>query len=988
MPSALPCPEDAALWRALDDRPLRPATACHLAGCALCRERLQRLREERAALQRLRRREPPASSAQPESACAAGHDSRPPEETAAPPCPERIGRYPLLGRIGAGGQAEVYRALHPTLGCRVILKAARASLRPGDEARWSILREGRILAAIDEPVLARVLDLDFHDDRPFLVLEDVTGEALTEVVRRQSLTDEEIADLMHTLARAVQAAHEAGVLHLDLKPENVLLTPEGRPRLIDFGTALLHRAHGAAAVDGWVVGTPSYMAPEQHAGDPTLLTPQTDVYGLGGILHFLLYGVPPHGGSSGELPAAAGDGSNSSEPAPPGSGSLLGSVQAGSPLRRRLAAVAHRALAERPQARFTDAAEMAADLGRARRGNRQLHRVCGAALLLAAGAACAVWSWWTTPPGAESEEGLALSAAVEVNGRVLPLIQALPFTAGSAMQVGIATPNPEQTRLFLVRQDGRAIPCSPLAQTPLPEPELLFPADGRRWPVRGLPEFNLLLAGMNLAGPAPAPEEIERALHGVQLRLSPEDDWLVVSDARSDPRRVIRSSSPEQQSNGAPQDLARKEIRENDNAADETEQAARELRAALDQVCDRYQAVLFRCQVRTTRSKSAAGAFAGAARRPKRLPGEEGRFLPVRPAHAIAARLLGDVELLVGVGQELLGAAEDRPVGMGHADADGERNLQTTVPTEGSLFHPPPDALGHHAGVVGLRLAEDDGELLAADARKQIVHSNGRLHPPAEFLQAFVPDQMAVQVVDALEMIHVQQQHGDRPRVPDAPAQLAAKAVVEVPAVGDIGETVAGHHLVHRLVVLRLRMVGGEVLEDLVANAEIVPRLELLPDDPLIVDERSVAAVVVQHPAPLLRQFDGGVMAGDEIVHHLDVAQHIAPDGGQPGSERDEVFAQPGGIDADEITGAGAGGGRQFGDGTGVRQRTGGIGRHEWTLPEERGRWASDGPPTRPKVRLPLRTHRRPSPPPCRELLLPTATTGQSPLLPVQSYRF
>jgi hypothetical protein len=675
---------------------------------------------------------------------------------AALPCPERIGRYPLLGRIGAGGQAEVYRALHPTLGCRVILKAARASLRPGDEARWSILREGRILAAIDEPVLARVLDLDFHDDRPFLVLEDVTGEALTEVVRRQSLTDEEIADLMHTLARAVQAAHEAGVLHLDLKPENVLLTPEGRPRLIDFGTALLHRAHGAAAVDGWVVGTPSYMAPEQHAGDPTLLTPQTDVYGLGGILHFLLYGVPPHGGSSGELPAAAGDGSNSSEPAPLGAGSLLGSVQTSSPLRRRLAAVAHRALAERPLARFTDAAEMAAALGRARRGNRQLHHVGAAALLLAASAACALWVWWTTPPGAESEEGLALSVAMEVNGRVLPLIQALPFTAGSAVQVSIETPYPERTRLFLVRQDGRAIPCSPLRHTPLPEPELLFPADGRRWPVRGLPEFNLLLAGMNLAGPAPAPEEIERALHRVHLRLSPEDDWLVVSDALSDPRRVIRPS-PEQQPNGAPQDPAREEIREEEHAADETEQAARDLCAALDQVLDRYQAVLFRCQVRTTRSKSAAGAFARAVhRRPKRLPGEEGRFLPVWPAHAVAARLLGNVELLVGVGQELLGAAEDRPVGMSHADADGERDLQVTVPTEGSLFHPPPNALGHHAGVVGLRLAEDDGELLAANARKQVVHSNGRLHPPAEFLQAFVPDQMAVQVVDALEMIHVQ----------------------------------------------------------------------------------------------------------------------------------------------------------------------------------------------------------------------------------------
>lgn len=715
MPSALPCPEDAALWRALDDRPLRPAMAQHLAGCALCRERLQRLREERAALRLLRRREPPTTSAQPEPACATGHDSRPPQETVASPGPERIGRYPLLGRIGAGGQAEVFRALHPTLGCPVILKAARVSLQPGDEARWSILREGRILAAIDEPVLARVLDLDFHDDRPFLVLEDVTGTALTEVASRQTLTDENIADLMHTLARAVQAAHEAGVLHLDLKPENVLLTPEGRPRLIDFGTAVLYRAHGGAAVDGWVVGTPSYMAPEQHAGDPTLLTPQTDVYGLGGILHFLLYGVPPHGGASGELPAAAG---NASEPSPPGSGSLRGSVQAGSPLRRRLAAVAHRALAEHPPARFTDAAEMVVALARARRVSRPLHRACVAGLLLAASAACAVGVWWTTPPVAWPEEVLALSSAVEVNGRILPLIQALPFTPGSAVWVSIDTPYPQRTRLLLVRQDGRAIPCHPLVHRRLSGPELLFPADGRRWAMHGLPEFNLLLAGMNLAGPAPAPHEVERALQAVPLRLAPGDDWLVVSDAVSDPRRVLRASRKPHPGH-SPEEIAWEELRQGENAADETAQAGRELCATLDEVLDRYQAVLFRCRVRTTRSESAARALAGEAHLPAQLlPGVEGGFLLDRPAHTIAAGLLGNVELLVGVRQELLGAAEDRAVGMGHADADGEWNLQATVPTEGGLFHPPPDALGHHPGVVGPRLAEDDGELLAADARK------------------------------------------------------------------------------------------------------------------------------------------------------------------------------------------------------------------------------------------------------------------------------
>lgn len=172
----------------------------------------------------------------------------------------------------------------------------------------------------------------------------------------------------------------------------------------------------------------------------------------------------------------------------------------------------------------------------------------------------------------------------------------------------------------------------------------------------------------------------------------------------------------------------------------------------------------------------------------------------------------------------------------------------------------------------------------------------------------------------------------------DAPTQLAAKTVVEVTAIGDVGETVAGHHLVDGLVVLRLRVVGRQVLENLVANAEIVPRLEPLPDDPLIVDERAVEAVVVRDPTSFLRQFDRGVMAGDEVVHHLDVAEHVAAQGGQSAPQRDEVFAQPGRIDPHEITGSGAGRWRQIRHGTSVRQLTVGMSLHERKLPEEGGK--------------------------------------------------
>jgi serine/threonine protein kinase len=203
----------------------------------------------------------------------------------------RIGRYLVVEFLGRGAQGDVYRVVHPELGKELVIKLARRSAAVNTAERDRMIREGRLLAGCDHPNLVRVVDLDFHEGRPFVVMEHVRGRNLEQYAEERRVEPRQAAALAIELARAVTYIHERGVLHLDIKPKNILIGEETRPKLIDFGLARLRHAwtEDPNVSSG---GTTSYMSPEQANCDEARIGPWTDVFGLGGVLFYLLTGRP------------------------------------------------------------------------------------------------------------------------------------------------------------------------------------------------------------------------------------------------------------------------------------------------------------------------------------------------------------------------------------------------------------------------------------------------------------------------------------------------------------------------------------------------------------------------------------------------------------------------------------------------------------------------------------------------------------------------
>lgn len=211
--------------------------------------------------------------------------------------PDRIGKYRVVECLGRGGQGAVFRAVHPVLGRDVVIKWASFGVQP--EIQQRLAEEGRILAQLEDPGLVRVYDVDSHAGRPFVVFEYIAGQSLADILRRQRLSSRAAARIVAEVARVIDYAHHHGVVHRDLKPANVLIDANGRPRLLDFGLALLARPwSGAAVCESGVSGTLSYMAPEQANGQAELIGPRTDVFGLGALLYAMLARRPPHMGET------------------------------------------------------------------------------------------------------------------------------------------------------------------------------------------------------------------------------------------------------------------------------------------------------------------------------------------------------------------------------------------------------------------------------------------------------------------------------------------------------------------------------------------------------------------------------------------------------------------------------------------------------------------------------------------------------------------
>jgi serine/threonine protein kinase/Tfp pilus assembly protein PilF len=209
-----------------------------------------------------------------------------------------FGDYELLEQIGRGGQGVVFRARQKSLNRIVALKV----IGLGHWATQAHLKRFRLeaeaAARLEHPGIVPIHEVGERDGSCYFSMKFVEGGQLDEVVRRTPISIRQAAELIAKVARTVHYAHESGILHRDIKPGNVLLDETGEPHLTDFGLARLVESESTVTRTLEVLGTPSYMAPEQAVGNNAAVSSATDVYGLGAVLYQLLTGQPPFAGGT------------------------------------------------------------------------------------------------------------------------------------------------------------------------------------------------------------------------------------------------------------------------------------------------------------------------------------------------------------------------------------------------------------------------------------------------------------------------------------------------------------------------------------------------------------------------------------------------------------------------------------------------------------------------------------------------------------------
>jgi WD40 repeat protein len=207
--------------------------------------------------------------------------------------PSAIPGYEIMGILGHGGMGVIFEAWQVGLKRRVALKMIRDQAMANAQQLTRFATEAEAVARLQHPHIVQIYDIGENDGRPFFSLELMTGGNLAQKLAGAPLPAAQAAQLVETLARAVHYAHQRGILHRDLKPANVLLTAEGLPKIADFGLAKLTVGGAGETQSGTVLGTPSYIAPEQARGQIKDLGPAVDVYSLGAILYETLTGRPP-----------------------------------------------------------------------------------------------------------------------------------------------------------------------------------------------------------------------------------------------------------------------------------------------------------------------------------------------------------------------------------------------------------------------------------------------------------------------------------------------------------------------------------------------------------------------------------------------------------------------------------------------------------------------------------------------------------------------
>jgi WD40 repeat protein len=352
----------------LGELPERPAEAIarHLARCPACEARAGRLDDlADTAIQALR--QPASDPAAPAgTALIGGPDSEgeaAPTPTAgraaAPASTERpaVPGYEVLGKLGQGGMGAVYKARHLRLNRVVAVKVVGDALnaRPAELARFR--QEAEMIARLQHANIVQIYEVGEYSGGSYLALEYVDGLSLDRQINGTPQPPRQAAQLVEALARAVHYAHGQGVIHRDLKPANVLLTSAGAPKITDFGLARSVELESGLTTSGAILGTPSYMAPEQAEGRLKDIGPHTDTYALGAILYECLTGRPPFRGAT-VLDTLAQI--RQQDPVPPHR--LLGSNSRTCPAD--LETICLKCLEKDPQRRYASAAELADDLAR------------------------------------------------------------------------------------------------------------------------------------------------------------------------------------------------------------------------------------------------------------------------------------------------------------------------------------------------------------------------------------------------------------------------------------------------------------------------------------------------------------------------------------------------------------------------------------------------------------------------------------------------
>jgi len=209
-----------------------------------------------------------------------------------------LGDYELLEEVGRGGQGVVYRAHQKSLNRTVALKVIGLGYWATEAHVKRFRREAEAAASLDHPRIVPIYEVGERDGQCYFSMQFVEGGQLDEVVSRRPMSIRQAAELIAKVARTVHYAHEHGILHRDIKPGNILLDANGEPHLTDFGLARLVESESTITQTMEVLGTPSYMAPEQAVGNNAAVSSVTDVYGIGAVFYQLLTGHPPFAGGT------------------------------------------------------------------------------------------------------------------------------------------------------------------------------------------------------------------------------------------------------------------------------------------------------------------------------------------------------------------------------------------------------------------------------------------------------------------------------------------------------------------------------------------------------------------------------------------------------------------------------------------------------------------------------------------------------------------